>query len=151
MDIKKKLTVEIQNELVEIPTTGFRSDILMDHFWPQSLQRHRIHQRLAARLQGERNVGVSDGKPLAVDGADADAPIIRVHPRQLGNVAGHFSIAVAFGHPVYLFNIFDEVLEVGDDELALERPRDQNDVRRYDLFESFSVKFLGFWRAAFET
>lgn len=78
-------------------------------------------------------------EPLPVDCTNADTPTIRVRSSQLGDVARHFAVGVALSSPVHLLYILYEILEVWNDELTSERPRNQYNVGRNHFLKSFSI------------
>ena len=75
---------------------------------------------LPARLNGEWNFDVTEWVTLSVDGAQTETPIIGIHAFQLRDVRGHFAAILALTRPIERFDLFGELLELGNDELAPE-------------------------------
>ena len=79
-------------------------------------------------LKREGNGGIPHGEPLSVHGADGDPEQVGVVARQLRDVGGHLAAVVGLALVVQLADGRGEVLELGNHELGLERPREQVDV-----------------------
>lgn len=129
----------IQDELVEVPAAGLLADVLVHDLLAEALEGYGVGQRLAAALQGERYGRVADAEPLAVARADRDAPVLRVHARQLGYVRGDLALDVGLALPVEVLDVLGEAREVRDDELVPEGPRDQDYVRRDDSARMIAI------------
>lgn len=98
----------------------------------QLFKRQCISQRLAATLQCEWNMNVTNRKALTVDRAHRNTPVVRVDACQLRNVAGDFTIGVALALPVNFLNVLCKTEEIRNDKLMTECTCDENDVRLDD-------------------
>lgn len=140
----------IQDKLVEVSSAGLLTDILMNDFLREFLERHRIGQRLAAALQCEWNMNVANRESLAVDCAHGDAPIFWIDSRQLRNVRGDLSVGVALALPVNLFDVFRETEEVRNDKLVAKGSSDENDIGLDDAVGvEVSATNLPTWQCAY--
>lgn len=111
---------------------------------------------------------IADRKPLAVNSANGDAPIIWIDASQLWNVTRNLAISVAFALPVDFLDVLSEAQKIGYDELMTKSASYENNVGFDDTgnkniilalkgaepgktlrLECFSVKILRLWCAAF--
>ena len=122
------LTVVVEDELVEHAAAGFLADVAVHRFGAEFVEGDGVGQRLGTRLDGEGHLDVADRVALAVDGAQTDAPVVGVHALQLRDVRGHLAAVLVLARPVERLDLARELLELGDDQLAPERPRDQHHV-----------------------
>ena len=149
----KQLTVVIQHDLVEHPPRGFSALIPMHDLRAQLLEGQGVSDGLARGLNRELVVDVADAEPLAVDGADGDAPSLFGHSGQLRNVGSGGSVEVALQFVVEQSDALAETLEFGDDEVVAEDFSDQGQISFQNVSELVEVerdRFQGRARLRFE-
>lgn len=138
----------IENQFVEIASTRLLTHIGVHYVRTQLVQGNGVVQGFAAGLESEGYGDVTDGEPLAVDGADAHAPVVGVHARQLRDVACNLALRIGLAPPVELLDVLGEAGEVRDDKLVAEGPRDEDHVGGNHSPESLSVQLLRLRRPA---
>ena len=94
------------------------------------LQRQAVHHRLADGLDREVNPGIARRVALSVNGAEGEAELVGIGLGQveLRDVVGRLAVAVFARLGKHAVDLAAEVFEVGNHEVALQRPFDQQDV-----------------------
>lgn len=141
--------VVIENQFIEVPAAGLLAYVGVNHIRSEFVEGNGIRQRFAAGLEGEGDRDVTDGEALAVDGADAHAPVVGAHAGQLRDVARHLPLRVGLAPPVEVLDVLGEAGEVRDDELVSERSRDEDHVGLDHAPKRLPVQLLSLRRAAF--
>lgn len=103
-----------------------------NHFLSKFFQCNGIGQWFAATLQSERNINITNGKSLTVNGTNTNTPIIWINACQLWNISGHFTIGVTLALPINIFNVFGKVRKVRHNELMAECFRYEHNIRSND-------------------
>ena len=149
----------IQDDLVEVPPTRLPPYVFLDHVSSQLVQVDGVGERFAGKIEhsdddrismlrdcspggldAEPVVNISNVEPLAVNSTETDCPLGWVSPGQLGDVGGWLPSHVRSALVVNTFDIKNELIELGYDELAPECFGDE-DVTLLQKPEVIPVKY----------
>lgn len=121
--------VLIDDESIESLTAGLLADVLMNLVRPKVLHGDGVVDGLAAGLDGERIVGITELQALALDCADAQAPIFRRAVCQLRNISRILAVVVCLALFEHLLDLLREVREFRDQQVVIDNFQDELEVR----------------------
>ncbi len=129
----------VERQLVEALAARLAADVPVHGLLAMLLQGQTVAHWLAYALHAKRVVSIAHRSTLTIDGAEGCAELLRVDSAELWNVIGDATIATSTNRLEDASHLITEPVEIGDDQVASQRPLDDQDVLTHRANEGVEV------------